>query len=93
MQTKKRLGSADLPDPDDAPRLTREMLDSAETFEGDRFVRRGPGRPPAEARKEAISIRLDPDVLARLRASGPGWQSRVNELLRDALGLSGEKAA
>jgi hypothetical protein len=32
--------------------------------------------------KELVSLRLDPDVVARLRASGPGWQSRVNEALR-----------
>ncbi|MDE2860982.1 MAG: BrnA antitoxin family protein [Chloroflexota bacterium] len=32
--------------------------------------------------KEAISIRLDQDVLAYYRASGRGWQSRINEALR-----------
>ena len=32
--------------------------------------------------KEAVSIRLDQDLVAKLRASGPGWQSRVNEALR-----------
>lgn len=37
---------------------------------------------PKAPRKVAISIRLDRDVLERLRASGPNWQSRVNELLR-----------
>ncbi len=75
-------------DPDDAPELTEEFFDEAETFRGDRFVRRGRGRPSSETRKESISIRLDPEVLARLRASGPGWQSRVNGLLRQSLGLA-----
>jgi len=37
---------------------------------------------PKAPRKVAISIRLDRDVLERLRASGPNWQSRVNDLLR-----------
>ena len=32
--------------------------------------------------KEAVSIRLDKDVLAHYRASGRGWQSRINETLR-----------
>ena len=32
-----------------------------------------------------VSLRVDPDVLAALRASGPGWQTRVNALLRDAV--------
>lgn len=35
--------------------------------------------------KKAVSIRLDADLVDRLRASGRGWQSRVNDLLRQAL--------
>ena len=77
---------------DDAPELTAEMLAEAEVFTGERFVRRGPGRPKAEVTKEKISVRLDPDVLARLREAGPGWQSRINVVLRKALGLDGVAA-
>lgn len=36
--------------------------------------------------KKAISIRLDADLVDRLRASGRGWQGRVNDLLRKSLG-------
>jgi len=43
-----------------------------------------PPLPPGEA-KEKINMRLSPDVLAALRASGPGWQTRADELLRQAL--------
>lgn len=95
MPTKKKPGSVEWIDPDDAPRLTRAMLDSAELFQGDTFIRRGPGRPKSPAPKEQISVRLDPDVLAKLREAGPGWQSRINGLLRDALGLGagGTRAA
>ncbi len=32
--------------------------------------------------KERVSIRLDADLVAALRASGPGWQTRVNNMLR-----------
>jgi uncharacterized protein (DUF4415 family) len=49
-------------------------------------VRRG-GRPKKLAPKEAVNIRLDPDVLARFRAGGRGWQSRINAALRKAAGL------
>ena len=87
MPRKKPAGSADWSDPDDAPELTSEMLDTAEVFDGDRFVRRGRGRPKSDAVKEQISVRLDPDVVAKLRQAGPGWQSRINALLRQALGL------
>lgn len=43
---------------------------------------RGPQKAP---RKELISIRLSPDVLQRFRASGDGWQTRVDEALKDWL--------
>ena len=85
MPTRKPAGSADWADPDDAPELTEQMLAEAEVFEGDTFVRRGRGRPKSGAAREQISVRLDPDVLARLRAAGPGWQSQINTLLRQAL--------
>jgi len=45
------------------------------------------GRPPLEAPKEPIKLRLDRDVVEGYRATGPGWQSRMNQALRDALGL------
>jgi uncharacterized protein (DUF4415 family) len=85
MPTRKEAGSAEWIDPDDAPKLTAEMLDQAEVFQGKSFLRRGRGRPKSAAAKQQISVRLDPDVLAALRAAGPGWQSRINDLLRQAL--------
>lgn len=85
MRVKQSAGSTDRSDPDDAPELTDAMLAEAEVFEGDRFVRRG--RPKAAVTKEQINVRLDPDVLARLREGGPGWQSRINAILRNALAL------
>lgn len=91
MLAKKPLGSHDLVDPDEAPELTVDMLNKAEMFDGDKFVRRGRGRPLADVRKEKINVRLDPDVLERLRASGPGWQTRINDMLREAL-FSNRKA-
>jgi len=41
--------------------------------------RRGPQTAPV---KEPVSIRLDADVLAHFRASGAGWQGRINAALR-----------
>ena len=43
---------------------------------------RGPQKAPT---KELISIRLSQDVVSRLRASGRGWQARVDEHLREWL--------
>jgi len=95
MPRKKPAGSPDWSAPDDAPELTAAFFDRAEVFHGDTFIRRGRGRPKAEAVKEQVSVRLDPDVIAKLREAGPGWQSRLNGLLRVALGLpeAGKRAA
>src|SRR5574340_161636 len=43
------------------------------------------GRPKLAARREMVSLRLEPDVVAALRATGRGWQTRVNALLREAV--------
>jgi uncharacterized protein (DUF4415 family) len=83
---------------DDAPELTDEMLDIAEFRIGEKVVRPatgylGPngvvrGRPPLRDRaKQQVTLRLDPDVIAKFRESGPGWQGRINAALRKAVGL------
>ena len=46
------------------------------------------GRPKSEAPKVSTTLRLDPDVLDSFRATGPGWQSRINAALRKAAGLA-----
>ena len=45
------------------------------------------GRPAVEAPRQQISIRLDPDLLAYYKATGKGWQSRLNDDLRRAAKL------
>jgi uncharacterized protein (DUF4415 family) len=67
---------------DEAPELTREMLERAEIRRGDKVIRRG--RPPLEHPKEAVKLRLDHDVLAAYRKTGSGWQTRINADLRKA---------
>ena len=46
------------------------------------------GRPRGES-KTLITLRLDKELIATLRAGGEGWQTRINELLRAAVGLRG----
>jgi uncharacterized protein (DUF4415 family) len=49
-----------------------------------------PARSPALPNaKEMVSIRLDRDVLEHFQSGGPGWQERINEALRGAVGLRG----
>jgi uncharacterized protein (DUF4415 family) len=47
------------------------------------------GRPKAAVTKEAVKLRLDADLLEALRASGEGWQTRINDTLRASLRLAG----
>ncbi|MBF0625922.1 MAG: BrnA antitoxin family protein [Magnetococcales bacterium] len=43
------------------------------------------GRPLAAVAKERITIRLSPEVVQTFRASGKGWQTRVDTALKDWL--------
>ena len=43
------------------------------------------GRPKADVTKERITIRLSADVLEQFRATGAGWQTRIDLALRDHL--------
>jgi len=42
------------------------------------------GRPKAEAPKIAIKLRLDQAVVDHFKATGPGWQTRINDTLAAA---------
>lgn len=44
------------------------------------FVRRG--RPLGSGSKAQVTLRLDVDVLEKFKASGDGWQTRINEALK-----------
>ncbi|WP_340646114.1 BrnA antitoxin family protein [Phenylobacterium sp.] len=78
-------------DPDDAPELTNDVFARAELKDGDRILRPAQGtltkrgRPKLDNPKRQITLRLDSDLIDRLRESGPGWQSRINEILRKAV--------
>ena len=87
MTAKKRSTPASWSDPDDAAQLTAEFFESADLYKGKKIKTRG--RPKAAITKEPVKLRLDADVLAALRASGDGWQTRINEALRASLRLAG----
>ncbi len=86
---------SDWTDPDDAPLLTPDILARAEVREGGKVVRptggtlTRMGRPPlGKAPKQQVTLRLDSDVVETFRASGDGWQSRINQALRKAAHLN-----
>lgn len=47
-------------------------------------LRKRGGRPKAAAKRVPVSLRIDPDVLAAFKDTGPGWQTRMNEALAEA---------
>ncbi|MCO5071116.1 MAG: BrnA antitoxin family protein [Rhizobiaceae bacterium] len=62
-------------------------LTAAALADPDNPPRNAGGRPKSENPKEAVKLRIDADVLARFREGGRGWQTRMNEALRKAVGL------
>jgi uncharacterized protein (DUF4415 family) len=46
-------------------------------------LKRGRGRPPKSDRKVNQTLRLDADVLEAYKQGGSGWQTRINEVLRE----------
>ena len=83
MSENKTATDIDWIDPDDAPELTDAFFERADEYVGTRVIRRGP--PKAGIVRERISIRIELAVLAKFRASGPGWQTRMNAALADWL--------
>lgn len=78
-------------DPDDAPPLGDAFFKHAQrTINGQPVtpeafkaaVRKHMGRPPLAHKRPTLNMRIDADVLEALRASGKGWQTRVNAILR-----------
>jgi uncharacterized protein (DUF4415 family) len=48
-------------------------------------IKRGRGRPAAPVKRPTLNMRVDPDVLEAFKATGQGWQTRINAALRDAV--------
>ncbi len=76
---------------EEAPEWTDEQFARAEISIGGKVVRPAqgtltkPGRPPSANPKHAVSLRLDPEILAAFKEDGPGWQTRINDTLAQAV--------
>lgn len=89
-------------DPDDAPELDKQWFKTATPMIGNQEVTRQEwvdsveakkrGRPVGSVKpgaKQVATLRFDADVLAALRDTGDGWQTRTNDMLRASLRLAG----
>jgi uncharacterized protein (DUF4415 family) len=48
-------------------------------------IKRGRGRPTAAVKRPTLNMRVDADVLEAFKATGQGWQTRINAALRKAV--------
>lgn len=93
MTEKKRDLDENWVDPDDSPEWTEDHFRYAAIYKGDELIRPAvgtftkPGRPKSDDPKKQVTLRLDSMVVEAFRATGPGWQSRINAELRKVLGL------
>ena len=85
-----KLTAAALRDPDNPPRgekfwrKARPAIEVHPQLVAAFRAGRGPQKAPT---KQLVSLRLDPDVVEHFRATGPGWQVRINSALRRAAKL------
>jgi uncharacterized protein (DUF4415 family) len=75
-------------DPDN-PEATDDQIAQAKPF-AEAFpalaeaIKRGRGRPRLDSAKEAVTLRLDPDVVERFKARGDDWRSQMAEVIKAA---------
>ena len=85
-QEDKAITAAARADPDAQP-LTPRQLKSMIPM---RTLR---GRPKSENPKQLVSVRYSPEVLAYFRATGEGWQSRMDRVLREYVSRRSRRAS
>ncbi len=66
-------------------RPAREALPGILGEKAARTMLKPRGRPKSGSARTPISIRLPPETLARWKATGPGWQTRMAETLTRAV--------
>ncbi len=75
------------PSPEEDAKINQAIKADADSFEvsARQFTAARRGRPKLETPKTAISIRLDKEIVDHFKATGKGWQSRINEALKQAV--------
>ena len=96
MKEKSPGTKTPLSDADDAPELSEEFFAKAQWSIGNTPVSTKAGaaamtkalqrgRPKSPSVKQSLTVRYDRDIIDAFKASGRGWQSRMNDALRDWL--------
>ena len=89
MRVRGKNSNRDWLGPDDAPELTEEIFARAQISLGGKVVREATGtltkagRPPVgDLPKKQVTLRLPQEVIAFFKAGGPGWQTRISDVLK-----------
>ena len=79
MNAKRKNSVPSSLESDALPEITDAWIAGADMYDGDKLVRRG--RPKLANPRQLLSLRLPPQIIARWKATGPGWQTRMAEAL------------
>ena len=82
MKEDRAIRAAANSDPDAKP-LTLQQLKAMVPLRG---------RPKSPSKKLLVSVRYSPEVVAYFRATGDGWQSRMDSVLRSYVARQSRRA-
>jgi uncharacterized protein (DUF4415 family) len=86
MQIKSKSGRVfNLPSDEEDAHIRAGIAadpDTHEISDAEFALMRRPGRPLGSGTKTQITLRIDTDIVEKFKASGDGWQTRINEVLR-----------
>jgi uncharacterized protein (DUF4415 family) len=92
MSSKRKII---MPTNEEDAAINRGIAEDFDTYEvpAEDFKKMKPlgarGRPRLDAPKVLLSVRYDADVVEAFKASGEGWQTRMNDALREWARLHG----
>ena len=82
MNAKRKRSATSSSGADELTEITDKWLSEADQYDGNRLVRRG--RPSSGNPRQLLSLRLQPQIIEKWRASGPGWQTRMVKVLEQS---------
>jgi uncharacterized protein (DUF4415 family) len=83
MTAKRKSSGRTSAERTEPPEIDEAWIASADLYEGAKLIRRG--RPKLANPRKLLSLRLPPEIISRWKASGPGWQTRMAEVLERSI--------
>jgi uncharacterized protein (DUF4415 family) len=83
MNAKRKGSGRTSAERTEPPEIDETWIAGADLYEGAKLIRRG--RPKLANPRKLLSLRLPPEIISRWKASGPGWQTRMAEVLERSI--------